>query len=134
MDKFASYAAIDMMEAYYKVRTPYSTAARVNLSPANREQVTLKKVVDDISVLAIKECQIQKLPNLFMSETVFCLDDTVIERIADESEESRAERELCSTKLRILEAGLRDLSRLNSHPRKTGRSPNLSYRGHLAQS
>jgi hypothetical protein len=83
-------------------------------------KVALKKVVDDISVLAVEECLIQRLPTLFTPETVFNLDEDVIQRIAAESEESAAERERSTRRLRILETGLRDLSRLNNHPRTPG--------------
>lgn len=83
-------------------------------------KVALKKVVDDISVLAVEECLIQQLPTLFMPEAVFNMDDDIIRGIAAESEESAAERERSTVRLRVLEMGLRDLSRLNNHPRKPG--------------
>ena len=83
-------------------------------------KVALKKVVDDIGVLAIEECLMQQLPTLFMPETIFDLDDNVIRRIAAESDESVAERERSTRRLRILETGLRDLGRLNNHPRNLG--------------
>ena len=81
-------------------------------------KVARKKVVDDISVLAVEECLIQQLPTLFMPETVFNMDDDIIRTIAAESEESVAERERCNVRLRVLETGLRDLSRLNNHTMK----------------
>lgn len=83
-------------------------------------KVALKKVVDDTSVLAVEECLIQQLPTVFIPETVFSLSDDVIQRIAGETEESVAERERSTARLRVLETGLRDLSRLNNHPKKLG--------------
>lgn len=97
MDRTAAYGAIDWMEAYY--------------------QVARKRVVDDISTLAVEECLIQHLPNLLVPETVFGLDNSVIERICGESKESAAERGNAMAKLCVLETGHRDLSRLNHHPR-----------------
>jgi hypothetical protein len=119
MDRYASYAAIDVMEAYYKV----CLAANCDHSLAtwtNSIKVALKKVVDDISVLAVKECLIQQLPTLFMPEAVFNMDDDIIRGIAAESEEAAAKRERSTVRLHVLEMGLRDLSYLNNHPRRPG--------------
>ncbi|KAL1953240.1 hypothetical protein VTO42DRAFT_3355 [Malbranchea cinnamomea] len=95
MDNHASFEAIDMMEAYYKV--------------------ALKKVVDDVSVLAVEQCLIKPLPSLFTPEIVFNLKDDVVRRIAGESEESIIERERLTDRLRVLETGLQQLSRLSNH-------------------
>lgn len=69
-------------------------------------KVALKKVVDDISVLAVEKCLVQQLPNLFTPETVFNMDDNVIQAIAAESEESVMERKHTTVRLRVLETGL----------------------------
>ncbi|EEH39369.2 hypothetical protein PAAG_08638 [Paracoccidioides lutzii Pb01] len=97
MDRYASYAATDMMEAYYKV--------------------ALKKVVDDISVLAI--------------EALYGLNDDVIQRIAAESEESAAERARSTERLKILEMGFQALNSLKSHSRKTGFKESASTEGDM---
>lgn len=83
-------------------------------------KVALKKVVDDVSVLAVEGCLIQQLPALFTHETVHSLNDDIIQRIAAERPESVAERERSTERLRVLETGLQGLSRLSNHPKKLG--------------
>ncbi|KAK2744858.1 hypothetical protein FQN57_004182 [Myotisia sp. PD_48] len=100
MDRYATYSAIDTMEAYYKV--------------------ALKTVVDNIAVLAIESCLIKRLPELFVPENVLTLTDDVIEKIAMENEEAALERKSLTEKLQILEAGLWELSRLGNHRKYTG--------------
>ncbi|KAF2034799.1 hypothetical protein EK21DRAFT_55853 [Setomelanomma holmii] len=92
MDKFSCSMATDMMEAYYKV--------------------ALKTVIDDVSVLAVERCLIQKLPDLFSPEIVYDLTDAEIQRIAGENHESAAKRMRTMEKLRVLEGGVNDLKRL----------------------
>ncbi|KAF2753117.1 hypothetical protein EJ05DRAFT_445395 [Pseudovirgaria hyperparasitica] len=92
MNNYASSTATDFMQAYYKV--------------------ALKKVVDDISVLAIEACLVQRLPELFAPATVFDIDDTTVRTIASENEESVTERVRCSEKLNILEEGMVELKKL----------------------
>ncbi|KAI2622504.1 P-loop containing nucleoside triphosphate hydrolase protein [Hypoxylon sp. NC1633] len=95
MDEFSCSMATDMMEAYYKV--------------------AMKKVIDDVGVLAIERCLIQRLPGLLAPEVIYDLTDIEVQRIAGESQESVAERERATKKLRVLENGMAELKRLKKH-------------------
>ncbi|KAF3492327.1 uncharacterized protein GIQ15_01844 [Arthroderma uncinatum] len=98
MDRYASNAAIDMMEAYYKV--------------------ALKRMIDDVSVLAIEACLMNQLPGLFSPKTACSLPDDAVRRIAAESPRSIEERMRLKEALAVLETGYQHLSRLNTYPSK----------------
>ncbi|KAG6311522.1 hypothetical protein E4U44_004204 [Claviceps purpurea] len=92
MNTFASEMAIDYMEAYY--------------------EVAMNKFVDDVSVLAVEQCLISKLPDLFPDAILIDFKDEEIARLAGETEAASKQREKCSQKLAVLEDGRRDLINL----------------------
>ncbi|KAG5940486.1 hypothetical protein E4U60_000485 [Claviceps pazoutovae] len=92
MDSFASEMAIDYMEAYY--------------------EVAINKFIDDVSVLAVEQCLISKLPDLFPDDILFDFKDEDIARLAGETEAASKQREKCNQKLALLEDGRRDLMNL----------------------
>jgi hypothetical protein len=81
----------------------------------NQSQVALKKLVDDVSILAVERCLIQKLPDLLSPDVVYVLTDVEVQRIAGESSESAAERVRTTHKLQVLESGMAELQRLKQH-------------------
>jgi hypothetical protein len=82
-------------------------------------QVAMKVLVDVFSVLSIEKCLLEKLPKIFYPEVVIGLSDSVLESIAAETEDSKAERVSSTKKLEVLEATLKLLNRLDRHkPRK----------------
>ncbi|KAM3521620.1 hypothetical protein MY4038_008968 [Beauveria bassiana] len=92
MERFGSAFAVDYMEAYYKV--------------------ALSRFIDDISVLAIEDCLISKLPTLFRSSNVLHMSDEDIFRLAGETQESSIERKRLEGKRETLETGLQGLKNL----------------------
>ncbi|CAJ2503469.1 Uu.00g108630.m01.CDS01 [Anthostomella pinea] len=97
MDKFSCSMAADVMEACYKVG--------------------FKKLIDDVSVLAIERCLIQKLPHLLSLEVIWDLSDAEVQCIAAESGASSTDRLHATEKLRVLPAGLAELKRMRKHDR-----------------
>ncbi|TGJ87368.1 hypothetical protein E0Z10_g1408 [Xylaria hypoxylon] len=96
MDKYSCSMAIDMMEAYYKV--------------------TLKTVIDEVSVLAIEKCLIQKLPQLLSPDAICNLTDEEVHLIAAESQISVAQRKRLNEKLAVLQSGLAQLDKFKKGP------------------
>lgn len=78
-------------------------------------QVALKFVIDDFAIHVIEECLLQKLPEIFTPSVVIALEDSIVESIAAESEDSKVERISCAGKLEILEKALSILRRLDRH-------------------
>jgi len=76
-------------------------------------QVAICKYVDDVSVLAVEHMLVQKLPTLFSSDTVCDMDEKAITDLAEESKESVSERVRVAEKLKVLEEGMAQLTRLN---------------------
>ncbi|KAM3553722.1 hypothetical protein ARSEF4850_006795 [Beauveria asiatica] len=74
--------------------------------------VALSRFIDDISVLAIEDCLISKLPTLFRSSNVLHMSDEDIFRLAGETQESSIERKRLEGKRETLETGLQGLKNL----------------------
>lgn len=72
----------------------------------------MKKFIDDVSVLAVERCLVNKLPHLLQAESVLDLKDDEVARLAGETQGAAMERERCTEKLAILEDGRGDLIRL----------------------
>jgi hypothetical protein len=83
----------------------------------------VNRFIDDVSVLAIEDCLISKLPTLFRSSNVLDMSDEDIARLAGETRESSLERKRLEAKRGILEKGLQSLKSLHKrrntvHPAK----------------
>lgn len=73
------------------------------------EQIALKKIIDDMSV--IETHVFQKLPELLSAESICDLSEDEIRSIASESNASRTERARLTEKLALLKDSLTELSR-----------------------
>lgn len=71
--------------------------------------------IDNFAVLGIEHCILNKLADTFSPDTVMGLDDALTTKIAAETTDSSIERARATTKLKILEDGLRTLNRLDPH-------------------
>lgn len=72
----------------------------------------MKIIVDNFAVIAVENCLLDRLSDIFSPETVIGFDDDLVSKIAAETEDSQIERARVIKKLKILEAGLQTLSRL----------------------
>ncbi|KAI8951576.1 P-loop containing nucleoside triphosphate hydrolase protein [Xylaria longipes] len=91
MDAYPCTMAIDTADAYY--------------------EIALEKIIDDVSVLAIERCLIQKLPDLLAADIICHLTDAEVNSIASESNASKLERALVTEKLTALREGSEELGR-----------------------
>ncbi|KAH8586079.1 P-loop containing nucleoside triphosphate hydrolase protein [Bisporella sp. PMI_857] len=94
MELFGSSTAVDYMEAYYKV--------------------AINRFIDDVSVLAIEDYLVGKVPELLKPSRVLKMSPEDISRLAGETTESSVERKHLVEKHKILDAGLRGLKGLQN--------------------
>lgn len=76
--------------------------------------MALSRFVDDLSVLAIEDCLIGKVSELFRSNKVLNMSPEDISRLAGETTESFVERQRLVEKHKTLDAGLRGLKSLKT--------------------
>lgn len=113
-ERFGSALAVDYMEAYYKViYSLYWKSMFAVLTDSFRFQVAVSRFIDDVSILAIEDCLISKLPTLFRSSNVLEMNDEDRSRLAGETQESSMERARLEAKRGILETGLQGLKSLH---------------------
>lgn len=114
LDQFAAEEALDCLQAYYKV-SPFSVHRRhdcaIRRNNANTglplfSQVALKRFIDDVSVEVMESQLLSKLADILSAISIFDMPDETISRLAGESEDSRAERELLTRQLQVLKSGL----------------------------
>jgi GTP-binding protein EngB required for normal cell division len=122
MERFGSALAVDYMEAYYKASYfLQSKGISVTLTSSLRFQVAMSRFVDDMSILAIEDCLISKLPAVFKSSNVLEMSDQDLSRLAGETRETSLERKRLEAKRLILEKGLQGLKSL--HKRRSVTNP-----------
>lgn len=121
MEQQASGLAVDYSEAYYKARTwnAYERTLQTH-SPSviiivDNGQVALKRIIDEVSDLAVERQLIHFLPSLFTPEMVYDLSDEDVTALASEDEQAAAERVRCSELLSALHASMVELKRLDGH-------------------
>lgn len=75
--------------------------------------------MDDVSILVLEQCLLQKLPSLFTSDMIYDISDEDIALLAGETSEAVAERVRLREKKTTLESGLQELRRLDKHRSQT---------------
>lgn len=75
------------------------------------EQMSLSTFTDNILILAVENCLIRKVPEMFQSTMVTSMDDDMLARLASETRSVREEREMLQQDLEILDSGLRECKR-----------------------
>jgi hypothetical protein len=66
--------------------------------------------IDNVAILAIENCLLRPLEQIFSNQVINSMDDEEIEKLAGESQEVKEERERLSRELKKLETGMRTLS------------------------
>ena len=111
MDDYASMTAVGTMEAYYKV--------------------AMEKFTDDVSVLAIERCIMDKLSSIFSSDVICDMTDDDINELAGESPETAAQRKYLTEKLKVLEEGMEKLKKTGqTRQRAAGPVNGQGHSGH----
>ena len=82
-------------------------------------QKAITVFISNVTILAIENCLITKLPSLLSPELVLSMDEEKLHRIAAESEQIRTERTALTHRLADLEAGKQILE---VQARKSGKS------------
>jgi GTP-binding protein EngB required for normal cell division len=114
MELFGSSTAVDYMEAYYKAGSNSGQQPLGMLTIVLRFQVAVNRFIDDVSVLAIEDCLVGKISELFRSSKVWKMSPEDISRLAGESRESSVERKRLVEKREVLHEGLRGLRGLKT--------------------
>lgn len=73
----------------------------------------MEKFVDDFSNLAVEECMVKPLRQIFGPTTVESMRDVVINDIACEDEDAAAERDRLMKKQNVLRSSLRQMNEYN---------------------
>jgi len=79
----------------------------------------MNRFIDDVSVLAVEDCLIGKVAELFRSDKVLDMSSDDISRLAGETAESSVERKRLVDKRKMLDDGLRGLKGLQKQKQFT---------------
>lgn len=73
--------------------------------------MSLSTFTDNVLILAIENCLIRKIPEMFQSTMVNSMDDEMLARLGSETRSVREEREILQQDLEILGGGLTECRR-----------------------
>lgn len=110
MTTFACSEALHVMEAYYKVSHFHVSSLICTNALA---KVALKNFIDDFAIYAVEQELLVKVQAIFTPNTIFTLQEDMIQDIAGETEDSIVERDSSTTKLATLKKALDVLKRLD---------------------
>jgi hypothetical protein len=90
-------------------------------------QLALERFVDDVSIIAVEKCFIDRLPSLLTPNRVLELQPAEIKRLVGESEETAIARKMVVDKLRTLEKGLQDIKCFQGHRSASSTTSGITF-------
>jgi len=70
--------------------------------------MSLSTFTENIMILAVENCLIRKIPDMFASTMITSMEDEVLAKLGSETRKVREERETLQLDLSVLEGGLRE--------------------------
>lgn len=83
--------------------------------------MSLSTFTENIMILAVENCLIRKIPDMFASTMITSMNDDMLARLASETRKVREERETLQQDLGVLDSGLRECKRYRPPRELTGK-------------
>ena len=107
MDLIAAEDAFDSMQAYYEVISILQRVITPITLNSNILQVAMKLFADNVPSLVIHASVLRKMPEILSPTSIGLMDDSLVARIAGETEQKAQHRLKIARRLETLEAGAR---------------------------
>jgi len=84
--------------------------------------MSLSTFTENIMILAVENCLIRKIPDMFASTMITSMEDEVLAKLGSETRKVREERETLQLDLSVLEGGLRECKKYRPPRELIGKS------------